>query len=158
LDADDQTQLSRDHEISKLTRTIIGCAYRVHGTLGPGFLEKVYENALAIELAEAGLAVCQQSPVRVRYHGRVVGDYIADILVNECVLVEVKAVQALSREHETQVVHYLTATGIAHGLLINFGTSVQVKHKYRDLPRGPAPAEVSGNTTFSVKPEASGPG
>lgn len=123
----------RDADVSELTKTIIGCAYRVHRALGAGFLEKVYENALAIELRLAGLDVQQQAPVQVCYRGQPVGDYYADLLVHGQVLVETKAVQALAREHETQMVHYLTATGIAHGLLVNFGTSVQVRHKYRDF-------------------------
>lgn len=123
-------------EINKITETIIGCAYRVHQTLGHGFLEKVYENALRIELQEAGLQVQQQVPIQVWYHGHPVGEYFADLLVEGRVIVEIKAVRELTKEHEVQLVHYLTATGIEDGLLINFGPSVQVKRKFRTfIPR-----------------------
>ncbi|MGC9084101.1 MAG: GxxExxY protein [Anaerolineae bacterium] len=123
-------------EVNKITETIIGCAYRVHQTLGHGFLEKVYENALRIELEEAGLQVQQQVPVQVWYRGRPVGDYFADLLVEGRVIVEIKAVRELAKEHEVQLVHYLTATGIEDGLLINFGPSVEIKRKFRTfIPR-----------------------
>src|SRR5258706_13946744 len=89
----------------ELTRAIIGCAYKVHNTLGPGFLEKVYENALRIELAKLGLRVKQQEPINVIYVGQVVGEYYADLWINECVVVELKAVQALVKEHEIQLVN-----------------------------------------------------
>ncbi len=121
----------------ELTQLIIGCAYKVHNTLGPGFLEKIYENALRIELENAGICVRQQQPIKVCYEGRVVGDYFADLCVEENLIIEIKAVQTLVKEHETQLVHYLTATGVNHGLLINFGPSVQVKRKFREYkPKG----------------------
>ncbi|MBC7227874.1 MAG: GxxExxY protein [Thermoflexales bacterium] len=123
-------------EVNRITETIIGCAYRVHQTLGHGFLEKVYENALRIELEEAGLNVQQQVPIQVWYRGRPVGEYFADLLVEGQVIVEIKAVRELTKEHEVQLVHYLTATGIEDGLLINFGPSVDVKRKFRTfIPR-----------------------
>jgi len=115
-----------------LTEKIIGCAFKVHNTLGAGFLEKVYENALQIELIKLGLEVKQQEPIRVYYEGQVVGDYYADLWVENQIVVEVKAVQALSKEHEVQLVNYLTATGVDTGLLLNFGPSVQVKRKFRE--------------------------
>ena len=118
-------------EINALTERIIGCAYAVHNELGPGFLEKVYENALRIELEEAGLCVSQQHPIPVRYRGRIVGDFFVDLLVENQVLVELKAVRTVAKEHEVQLVNYLTATGIDDGLLINFGYSVEVKRKFR---------------------------
>ena len=93
-----------------LTQQIIGCAYKVHNTLGPGFLEKVYENALRIEPQKLGLAVKQQEPIDVEYDGQVVGEYYADLWVDERVIVELKAVQMLGKEHEVQLVNYLTAT------------------------------------------------
>ena len=102
----------------KLTQTIIGCAYQVHNTLGTGFLEKVYENALRLELEGAGVHVRQQVPIPVLYKGHVVGEYFADLLVSGHVIVEIKAVQYLAKEHEVQLVHYLSATGIEDGLLI----------------------------------------
>ena len=115
-----------------LTKTIIGCAFKVHNTLGAGFIEKVYENALRIELLKEGLSVEQQMPVKVYYDGHVVGDYYVDLLVQGKVIVELKAVQALDKAHEVQLVNYLTATGIDIGLLLNFGPRVQIKRKYRE--------------------------
>jgi GxxExxY protein len=115
-----------------LTQQIIGCAYKVHNTLGPGFLEKVYENALRIELEKLGLRVKQQEPINVTYDGQLIGEYYADLWINERVVVELKAVQALVKEHEVQLVNYLTAAGVNDGLLINFGPSVQVKRKFRE--------------------------
>jgi len=115
----------------ELSDMVIRCAYRVHNELGEGFLEKVYENALLIELKEAGLAVRQQVPISVTYRGRPVGEYYADLLVENKLVLEIKAVKQLLKEHEVQLVHYLTATSIEDGLLINFGHSVEIKHKYR---------------------------
>jgi len=120
-----------------LTRRIIGCAYTVHNTLGPGFLEKVYENALRIELEKQSLNVKQQEPINVTYDDHVVGQYYVDLWVDGRILVELKAVQTLTREHEVKLVHYLTATNIDNGLLLNFGPSVQVKRKFREYkPKG----------------------
>ena len=115
-----------------LTEIIIGAAFKVHNALGSGFLEKVYENAMRIELVKLGIKVRQQEPINVRYQGQIVGEYFADLLVEDRLIVELKAVQVLSKEHEVQLVNYLTATAIDIGLLINFGSSVQVKHKYRE--------------------------
>lgn len=121
-----------------LTQTIIGCAYKVHNTLGSGFLEKVYENALRIELEKQGLRVKQQEPITVTYDGHVVGEYYADLWVDERVVVELKAGLTLVKEHEVQLVNYLTATSIDLGLLLNFGPSVQVKRKFREYkPKAP---------------------
>lgn len=122
-------------DIDALTRKIIGCAYTVHSELGSGFLEKVYENALRFELEDSGLKVLQQHPVAVRYRGRGVGDFTADLLIEDSVLIELKAVSSLAKAHEAQLVNYLTATGIDHGLLINFGASVEVKRKFRVYKR-----------------------
>ena len=122
----------------ELTQKIIGCAHKVHNTPGPGFLEKVYENALRIELEKTGLLVRQQEPICVKYAGQVIGEYYADLWVDTRVVVELKATQTLSREHEVQLVNYLTATGVDIGLLINFGPSVQVKRKFREYkPKAP---------------------
>jgi GxxExxY protein len=115
----------------ELTEKIIGCAYIIHNKLGPGFLEKVYENALRIELQQAGLRVKQQEPISVFYDGQIVGEYYADLWVEERVVVELKAALALIKEHEVQLVNYLTATKVDLGLLLNFGSSVQVKRKFR---------------------------
>lgn len=126
----------KNMDINKLTEIIIGCSYRVHNTLGPGFLEKVYENAMRIELGEAGLNVKQQEPIPVYYHEQMVGDFYADLLVVGKVVVELKAVRTLITEHEVQLVNYLNATGINDGLLINFGPSVEVKRKFKDYQPG----------------------
>ncbi len=123
--------------IDELTEKVIGCAYRVHNELGSGFLEKVYENALRIELANMGLDVKQQYPLPVFYHNELVGDYYADLLVEDHLILELKAVLNLTKEPEIQLVNYLTAAGIDDGLLINFGTSVEVKRKFRQYRRRP---------------------
>jgi GxxExxY protein len=118
-------------EYQDLTKDIIAGAYAVHNSLGSGFLEKVYENSLFIELRERGFDVEQQIPISVFYKGVKVGDYVADLLVNKTIILELKAVENLHPIHETQLVNYLTATGLDVGLLINFGSSVVVKRKYR---------------------------
>ena len=89
-----------------LTNLIIGCAYKVHNALGPGFLEKVYENSLRIELERAGFRVKQQEPINVMYKGQIVGEYYADLWVNEHVVVELKAAVVLAKEHEVQLDEY----------------------------------------------------
>jgi GxxExxY protein len=118
-------------EKANLTHQIIGAAYEVHNVFGFGFLEKVYENAMIIELKERGLYVESQSPLQVYYKDRLVGDYVVDLLVENEVIVELKSVTAICPEHEVQLVNYLNATGKAFGLLINFGMSVEVKRKYK---------------------------
>jgi GxxExxY protein len=95
-----------------ITEIIIGCAFEVHDKLGSGFLEKVYENALCIELRKKGLKVEQQSSIKVWYEGQVIGYYAADLWVEDRIIVELKAVQSLTKEHELQVVNYLTATNV----------------------------------------------
>jgi GxxExxY protein len=114
---------------AELTYEIIGACYRVHKTLGFGFLEKVYENALAIELREMGFEVVQQAPINVYYRGRLVGVYEADLLVNGVVIVEIKAVDALVDAHEVQLVNYLRATQIEVGLLVNFSRKVVTRRR-----------------------------
>jgi GxxExxY protein len=118
--------------IDELTQKIIGCAYTVHNKLGPGFLEKVYENALRIELEKAGLRIKQQEPISVFYDGHIVGEYYADLWIDERIVVELEAALALAKEHEVQLVNYLTATAVNDGLLINFGPSVQIRRKFRE--------------------------
>jgi GxxExxY protein len=105
-----------------ITERIIGCALKVSNTLGSGFLEKVYEAALAHELRKAGLGVQPQRPISILYDGIVVGDYRADLVVNEAVIVEAKAARALDSIHEAQLLNYLKASRIRVGLLLNFGT------------------------------------
>ncbi len=122
-------------EYKELTEKIIGCAYRVYNRMGFGFLELVYEKCMLIELRKAGLDTESQQPIRVQYDGEVVGDFIADILVNDTVILELKSVRKLVEAHEVQLVNYLVATGKPVGLLINFGeTKVGVKRKVKDLP------------------------
>ncbi len=114
---------------SDITEKIIKAAYTVHNTLGFGFLEKVYQNALAIEIQKAGMNVQQEHPIAVYYENIIVGEYFADLVVDEKIILELKAVKELSPAHETQLVNYLKATGVEVGLLINFGHSVKVKRK-----------------------------
>ena len=115
-------------EVNRITEKIIGCAYTVSNALGNGFLEKVYENALAHELRKAALRVSQQHGIKVLYDGIVVGEYVADLFVEGRVLVELKAVRALDNVHMAQCLNYLKATGLPVCLLINFGRSrVEVK-------------------------------
>jgi len=124
-------------EINDLTHKVIGCAFKVHNVLGFGFLEKVYENALRIELEQLGLRVLQQEKLNVWYEGQLVGDYTPDLWLPEKLIIEVKSVQNLAKEHEVKLVHYLAATQINDGLLVNFGQSVEVKRKFRQYkPRG----------------------
>ena len=126
-----------EHE--DLTRKIIGCAMTVHRVLGPGFLESVYQNALTHELRKAGLKVECGVKVSVSYDGVVVGDFVCDLLIKGLILVENKAVHALTSAHEVQLVNYLTATGIEVGLLLNFGAErLEFKRKSRTYrPKAP---------------------
>lgn len=121
-------------EVNRVTDRVIGSAFAVSNSLGCGFLEKVYENALAIELREAGMVVEQQSPIAVRYREQIVGEFTADILVDSCVLVELKAVGAVSDVHTAQCLNYLAATGLKVCLLLNFGRpKLEVKRVVRGL-------------------------
>jgi len=121
-------------EIDGITEKIIGCAYTVGNELGPGFLEKVYENALAHELQKAGLDAKQQYGIQVTYDGVLVGEFAADVFVEECVLLELKTAKALDEAHMAQCLNYLKATGLQVCLLINFGTpKVQIKRIVRDF-------------------------
>jgi len=110
-----------DYPHRELTRTIIGAAFEVSNTLGCGFLEKVYENALAAELRSRGLRVVQQMPVRVIYKETTVGDYVADMIVEATVLIETKATPEHNAIYGAQVLNYLKATQLPVGLLVNFG-------------------------------------
>jgi GxxExxY protein len=115
-------------ELNKITEKIIGCAYKVSGGLGCGFLEKVYENPLAYEMGKAGLKVERQVKLKVKYENIIVGDFTADMLVEDKVLVELKAVKAYDDIHFAQCMNYLKATGFKICLLINFGKpKVEVK-------------------------------
>ncbi len=119
---------------NEITEKIIGCAFAVGNTLGCGFLEKVYENALTHELRKNGLRVEQQKRIVVRYDGVDVGNYDADLLVEGCVLVELKAVKAFDDVHLAQCLNYLKATGLRICLLVNFGLpAVKVRRLVHDF-------------------------
>ena len=121
--------LDKDHTI---TEKIIGFAMKVHRVLGPGFLESVYLNALVHELRRAGLSAEVAQRITVRYENVIVGEFVADLIVDDHVLCELKAVSSLSKADEVQVVNYLIATNRDFGLLINFGApSLQFKRKHR---------------------------
>jgi GxxExxY protein len=123
-------------EHQELTEKIIGCAYQVYNKMGFGFLESVYRRCLMIELKKAGLSADSQVPIHVEYAGEVVGDFVADILVEGVVILELKSVKRIVRAHEIQLVNYLTATRKEIGLILNFSeTKVEVKRKVRDLKR-----------------------
>lgn len=123
-----------DYEL--LTEKIIGCAYRVYNRMGFGYLESVYEKCLLIELDRHGLRAVPQVPIAVNYEGIPVGDFVADMVVDDVAIVELKSVRQVNRIHEVQLVNYLVATGKPVGLLINFGEEkVDVKRKVRSLQR-----------------------
>jgi GxxExxY protein len=124
----------RRWELNEITERIIGCAFTVGNNLGCGFLEKVYENALGYELRSAGFLAEQQYGIEVKYKGVVVGQFFADILVEERILVELKAVRALDEMHFAQCLNYLKATGLTVCLLINFGNAkVEFKRVVRNF-------------------------
>ena len=108
-------------DVQGLTGNVLVAAFRVSNTLGCGFLEKVYENALVIELRDRGIGVLQQPKFDVRYKGRSVGEYVADLIVDGKVIVEVKALRALEQVHRCQAINYLRATRLSAALLLNFG-------------------------------------
>ncbi len=113
----------------EITSEIISAFYTVYNTLGYGFLEKVYENALVIELGKRGLKVQTQYPIEVYYEGKIVGKYFADLLVADTVIVELKAAEKLVDAHDTQLINYLRATQIEVGLLLNFGKEARYKRR-----------------------------
>ena len=117
------------NQLNKLTDKVINCFFKVYNTLGYGFLEKVYERALLIELSKIGLKVESQKPIKVHYDKQVIGDYYADIMVNDIVILELKAVEVLCEQHELQLINYLKATDIEYGLLLNFGKRPEVRRK-----------------------------
>ncbi|MBV9211897.1 MAG: GxxExxY protein, partial [Acidobacteria bacterium] len=119
----------------ELTQKIIGVFFEVYNELGCGFLESVYEKSLEVALTSAGLNVHRQIQIPVWFRGQKVGDFTADILVNECVLLELKAVRTLDAAHEAQLLNYLRATDIEVGLLLNFGLKPEFKRLVFDNPR-----------------------
>jgi GxxExxY protein len=120
---------------SDVTSQIVNAFYHVYNQLGQGFLEKVYENSLAIELRKRNLDVQQQAAIEVRFDGEVVGDYYADLLIAGCVIVEIKAADTLNDANVAQLLNYLKATQIDVGLLLNFGPKPQVQRKVFETAR-----------------------
>jgi len=106
---------------NELSQKVIGCAFEVSNTLGAGFFEKIYEKALCVEFEKSGLSFQCQKPVVVEYKNTLIGEYVTDIVVEDRLLLELKAVSMLCREHEAQLMNYLKATGLSVGLLLNFG-------------------------------------
>jgi GxxExxY protein len=124
-------------KLNDITYAINGAVFEVNDILGPGFLEKVYENALLIELKNRGLRAKNQVPIKVTYKGEGVGDYTADLLVEDEVIVELKTVENLDGSHEAQLLNYLKATGFRIGLLVNFKhKKADIKRMVLDLPEG----------------------
>jgi GxxExxY protein len=133
-----------------LTEQVIGLAMKVHRTLGPGFLESVYLNALAYELRKAGLEVEVGQRIKVRYGNVIVGDFIADLVVAGTLICELKAISCLTKVDEVQVVNYLTATNHDIGLLLNFGgESLQFKRKHRRTASYPESASLQPQSSKS---------
>lgn len=120
---------SGDFKHADLTEQIIKAFYKVYNTLGYGFLEKAYENAMYIKLRDMGYFVEKQKRIKVFYEEQQVGDYFADLVVNEQVIIELKASESLCEEHEYQLINYLKATEIEVGLLLNFGKKPEFKRK-----------------------------
>ena len=119
--------LLMEHE--EITGEVIRVFYKVYNALGYGFLEKVYENALAIEFSDLGMSYVSQKPISVLYNGKVVGNYVADFIIDGKVIVEVKAIRELSGADEKQLLNYLRTTDINVGLVLNFGASPEFKRK-----------------------------
>ena len=130
--SENQCPIMKPYKHQPITGSIIKAFYMVYNTLGHGFLERVYQASLAIEIRELGLTVAAEAPIQVHYRGRLVGDYYADLLVADKIIVELKAAQTLTDAHEAQLLNYLKATPYEVGLLLNFGPKPQVKRKIYD--------------------------
>ena len=127
-------------DLNEITYEIRGAVFEVNRVLGSGFLEKIYENALLIEIRKRGLRAESQVPINVHYKNQIIGEYIADIVVEDKVIVELKAIESLEKIHEAQLLNYLKATGIQVGLLVNFRhQKAEIKRMVFDLPEGPIP-------------------
>ena len=136
-------------EYKNVTETIIGCAYRVYNKMGFGFLESVYEKCLLIELHKAGMDAESQKPIVVYYDNEIVGEFVADIIVNNTIILELKSVRRVVKAHEVQLVNYLVATGKPIGLILNFGESkVEIKRKIKDLKFTPLHPRPEGPGIF----------
>ena len=124
-------------DVNELTYKIQGAVFEVNRVLGPGFLEKVYENALLVELKRQGINAESQVPVKVYYKDSLVGEYIADILVEKKIIIELKTIKTLEKIHEAQLLNYLRATGIKVGLLVNFyHQKAEIRRRVLNLPEG----------------------
>ena len=124
-------------DLNDITFKINGAVFEVNKVLGAGFLEKVYEKALLIELRRRGLKAESQVPIEVQYKGELVGDYFADIIVEDRIVLELKAIEKLQKVHEAQLLNYLKATGIQIGLLVNFRyPKAEIKRMVLNLPEG----------------------
>ena len=118
-----------------LTRAVVGCAFEVSNELGAGFLESVYESAMLVALKETGISAESQRSIEVTFRGQTVGTFYADLLVEDKVIVELKAAKAIAPEHQAQVINYLNATGIEVGLLLNFGNPKLEYKRFNRRPR-----------------------
>lgn len=127
--------MENQYKHQDITELILKAFYLVYNTLGYGFTEKVYENALAFELRRMGLKVVQQAPIRVYYAGELVGEYFVDLLIADKVMVELKAVHALAEMHEAQLLNYLKASLYEVGMLLNFGPKPEIRRKLYDNDR-----------------------
>ncbi len=122
----------QDFKYKELTDRIIKVFYKIYGKLGYGFLEKVYENTMMIEFKKKGIIAIAQAPIKVLYEGEVVGEYYADIMVEDKIIIEIKASNILAGENEAQLLNYLKASNIEVGLLLNFGPKPEVRRKAFD--------------------------
>lgn len=137
--------MNYNYKYSEITEKIIGEAYKVYNVLGSGFLEKVYENALYKKIKEAGLKVFQQYPVKVMFENEIVGEYCSDLIVEDKIIIELKALESLHQIHEVQLVNYLKATGLEVGLLLNFGKKLEVKRRVFSVDHNNLSQSVSKN-------------
>jgi GxxExxY protein len=119
----------QNHKYTELTDSILCCFYSVYNTLGYGFLERVYQRALCLELETRGISAVAEVPIKVLYRDQIVGEYFCDVLVENIVILEIKATNELIPKHEAQLLNYLKATQVEVGLLLNFGPEPQVKRK-----------------------------
>jgi GxxExxY protein len=127
--------MNADLKHKDISDTVLCCFYAVYNSLGYGFLEKVYENALVHELTKRGIAVVRQHPISVYYDGTAVGEYFADLVVENSIIVEIKAAKCFLAEHEAQILNYLKATKLEVGLLLNFGPKPEFRRKAFDNDR-----------------------
>jgi len=130
---------------SEITEKIIKAFFKVYNTLGYGFLEKVYENALVIELQKMGFNISQQHNIKVYYDMKMVGDYYTDVIVDDSIIIELKAAETLKKEHKTQLINYLKATDKEVGLLLNFGRTPEFKRAiFTNDRKNSLQAEIDG--------------